>query len=128
MSLALWRISVAHEFQDIKDQLATFGHDIEEPMLRALISYAQHANEQHLFLLAIGTSLVGVIRYTEAFGLWTVKRWAEIVALAGSLIYIPIEVVSLSKEFSLIVLLILITNVAISAYLGWTVTYRQKRA
>lgn len=124
VSLALWRIAIAGELQDVKDKLQTLSQRLDEPLINVIVSYLLQANDQHLFLLAMLITMLSVIRFTEAIGLWSLKKWAEILALISSLLYIPFELVSLFKGFSPMVMMILVINIVVTWYLFRTLRKR----
>jgi len=128
VSIAIWRIAFAGEFQNLKNQLHTIGQGFDEPLIKTVLSHLLQANDQHLILVASAITLLSGIRFAEAIGLWSVKRWAEIIALLGSLLYIPFEIISLLKGFSLLVLTILIANILITIYLFRALRNRETRA
>lgn len=117
VSGVLWHIVITGELQDVKDQLQDLSQRLNEPVFNAVMNYINQTSEQQLIFLALLVSTLSIIRFTEAAGLWSVKRWAEILALLGSLIYIPLEVMALLNEASLVVSVILIANLLITAYL-----------
>jgi uncharacterized membrane protein (DUF2068 family) len=124
VSLALWRIAIAGELQDVKDKLQTLSQRLDEPLINVIVSYLLQANDQHLFLLAMLITMLSAIRFAEAIGLWSLKKWAEILALISSLLYIPFELISLFKGFSLTVMTILILNIFVTGYLFRTLRTR----
>ncbi len=117
VSLALWRIAISGELQDVKDRLLSLSQRLDEPLINVIMDYFLQVNDQHLFLLASAVSMLAVMRFAEAIGLWSIKRWAEIFTLLSSLIYIPFELILLLKGFSIMVTAILVANILITAYL-----------
>lgn len=117
MSIAIWKIALTGDLQNIKDQLQALGKRIDEPIFDQIIGYAVQANDQHLILLATLATMLSAIRFAEAAGLWRIKRWAEIISLLTSLIYIPFEIISLIRDISTTVAVILFINILIAGYL-----------
>jgi len=54
--------------------------------------------DQHRLAFAILVSLYILIRYAEAYGLWKGRNWARWLALAGVTIYLPFEILEISKH------------------------------
>ena len=77
------------------------------------LTYAEGVTDARvwgIFLLGIAYSLV---RFTEAYGLWHERPWAEwFGTLAGS-IYIPFELYELSLGISLIKMTVLLINILV---------------
>ena len=84
---------------------------------RVFIDAATNVTDTRLWLLA-GFALVYVgVRWTEAYGLWFAKRWAEWLAVVSGGIYVPAEAVEIVQGFTWTKILLLIVNVCIVAYL-----------
>ena len=92
------------------------------------LKYAEEINDSRIwavFLAGIGYALV---RFTEAFGLWHERPWAEwFGALAGA-IYIPFEIYELSLGVSLIKVAILIINVLVILVIAVNIQRRLAKA
>jgi uncharacterized membrane protein (DUF2068 family) len=74
-----------------------------------------------LRLLSVGSFLYAALFYTEGFGLFFDKRWAEYLTIVTTAGLIPFEVFELLRHVTAIKLEVLIANVAIVAYLVWRV-------
>jgi uncharacterized membrane protein (DUF2068 family) len=126
ISISLWEIVLAEEFQDIKVQLQTLSQNLDEPVINIIVGYLLQANDQHLVLLALFFTLLSAVRFTEAIGLWTIKKWAEVITLLSSLIYIPFELIALFEELNIVISTILMINIFISTYLFLALRRRNK--
>jgi uncharacterized membrane protein (DUF2068 family) len=78
-------------------------------------------DERTLRLLSVGSFLYAALFYTEGFGLFFDKRWAEYLTIVTTAGLIPFEVFELHRHVTAIKLEVLIANVAIVAYLVWRV-------
>ncbi len=58
-----------------------------------------------------------IVRFTEAYGLWFLKGWAEWFAIISGALYIPFEIYELAKKPTFTRAAILVFNVAIVVYL-----------
>ncbi|HZZ92197.1 MAG TPA: DUF2127 domain-containing protein [Usitatibacter sp.] len=66
--------------------------------------------------LALGAAVYALIRFTEAYGLWRQRTWAEWFAAASGAIYIPFELRHLIlHHHRVLTAIILVANVAIVA-------------
>jgi uncharacterized membrane protein (DUF2068 family) len=78
-------------------------------------------DERTLRLLSVGSFLYAALFYTEGFGLFFDKRWAEYLTIVTTAGLIPFEVFELHRHVTAIKLEVLIANVGIVAYLVWRV-------
>lgn len=82
------------------------------------IHAASKLTDARLWMLA-GLSLVyAVCRGAEGYGLWWERRWAEWLAVASGLIYLPIELYELAHGASWIKVGAVIVNIVIVTYMG----------
>ncbi len=65
------------------------------------------------------------LSFAEAFGLWFDRRWAVWLGAASGAIYVPVELYELWQKPGAIKAATLALNVAVVAYLIWTL--RQDR-
>ena len=66
------------------------------------------------------------MRFGEAYGLWRERLWAEWLAIVSGGIYLPIEVWELLKGITWPRVVLFAVNLAIVAYLGWTLARRRR--
>jgi len=71
-----------------------------------------------LRLLALGAFVYSALRFIEAGGLWHERRWAEWLAVATGLFYVPFEAMALARGPELEPLLALVLNVGVVLYMG----------
>jgi len=80
---------------------------------RIFIDAASEINDGNLKLLALMAFGYACVRFTEAYGLWQDKVWAEwFGALSGS-IYVPFELYELTKGMSTLKVVTLLINLLI---------------
>jgi uncharacterized membrane protein (DUF2068 family) len=84
---------------------------------RIFLDAAAHVTDTQLWLLALSAILYAIVRFTEAFGLWHRKRWAEWFGALSGGIYIPFELFEVAHRLSWVRLTVLGVNTAIVAYL-----------
>lgn len=118
---------IHHDFQRIAEELVRHLHlNPASQYPRIFIDAASEINDGNLKLLALMAFGYASVRFTEAYGLWLEKLWAEwFGALSGS-IYIPFELYELSKGVNSLKLATLMINVLIVGYLAKTLWHRQK--
>jgi uncharacterized membrane protein (DUF2068 family) len=96
---------------------------------RILLQAAQHTDNSHIVLLAVGALVYTAVRTAEAYGLWFERAWAEVLAAASTGLYIPFELYELFSRPTWIGVAILIINVAVVwIMLTALATRRRKRA
>jgi uncharacterized membrane protein (DUF2068 family) len=87
---------------------------------RVFIEAADKATEARLWLLAGAAFLGAVFEFVEAYGLWRERRWAGWFAAVTGALYLPLEVVALSRSIRCVKLVILLLNLGIVAFMTWT--------
>jgi uncharacterized membrane protein (DUF2068 family) len=91
---------------------------------RIFLDAAAHITDTQLWLLAFSALLYVVVRFIEAFGLWHRKLWAQWFGVLSGGIYIPVELFEVVHRLSWARLTVLSANLAIVAYLGYSLTIR----
>ena len=79
-------------------------------------------DERTLRLLSVGSFIYAALFYTEGFGLFFDKRWAEYLTIVTTAGLIPFELFEIHWHVTPIRVEVLVANVAIVAYLIWRVT------
>ena len=72
----------------------------------------------HLRLIALGSLAYSGMRFTEAFGLWHERTWAEWFGVVSGLVYVPFDVVELARRPGIPSSLMLAVNLLIVGYLA----------
>lgn len=108
-------LSLVHQdVQRIAEELVAHLHlNPASHYPRIFIDAASEINDGNLKLLALMAFGYACVRFTEAYGLWQDKVWAEwFGALSGS-IYVPFELYELAKGMSTLKVITLLINVVI---------------
>ena len=77
------------------------------------LRFADHFGDSRICMLAAGAAGYAALHIVEAYGLFKERAWAEILAAGGASIYIPFELLELSRFPSLAVSGVLAINIAI---------------
>jgi uncharacterized membrane protein (DUF2068 family) len=85
------------------------------PMI--FIEAAARVTDAQLWAYAFAALLYSVVRFAEAFGLWTKRRWAEWFGLVSGGMYIPIELYEVMQKPNWPRVTVLIVNTGVVAYL-----------
>ncbi|MEP7101492.1 MAG: DUF2127 domain-containing protein [Burkholderiales bacterium] len=105
----------------IAESLVTRLHiDPENHFAGIFLNAAAHLTDARLWGLAALAVAYSALRWTEACGLWFNRRWAEWLGAVSGAIYVPIEVYELWEKPGAIKVATLALNVAVVAYLIWT--------
>jgi len=83
------------------------------------IDAASRATDARLWMLAWLAFCYAVVRLIEAYGLWRARRWAQWFAAISGGIYLPIEVIELSRGITWVKVFMLFVNLGIVAYMTY---------
>ena len=67
---------------------------------RIFVDAADHLQNSHLLLLALGAACYSALRLVEAYGLFRRAAWAEVLAALSGAIYVPFEVANLMRRLT----------------------------
>lgn len=105
----------------IAESLVTRLHlDPELHFAGIFLNAAAHLTDARLWGLAALAVAYSALRWVEAYGLWLNRRWAAWLGAASGAIYVPIEIYELWAKPGTIRAAVLVFNVAVVAYLVWT--------
>jgi uncharacterized membrane protein (DUF2068 family) len=115
--LALVHRNVRH----VAESLVTRLHiDPEAHFAGIFLHAASELTDARLWGLAALALAYTALRWVEAYGLWFGHRWAEWLGAASGALYVPIEVYELWERPGAIKVATLGLNLAVVAYLVWT--------
>jgi uncharacterized membrane protein (DUF2068 family) len=84
---------------------------------RSILHAASHVTDAQLWGLAAVAIVYAAVRFTESWGLWHRRVWAEWFALLSGAIYLPWEVVKLIERPNAIHATLFLANAAIVLYM-----------
>lgn len=79
----------------------------------AFIDAAAALTDKRLWFIASFGCLYAAFRFTEAYGLWKARTWAEWLAVVSGMIYLPVEAFELWQKFTWIRVTALTVNLAV---------------
>ncbi len=85
---------------------------------KIFLDAASAASGLQVWMLALLAFCYALLRFTEAYGLWRARRWAEWVAVASGGIYLPFEIYELTLRVSWMKGFTLTANLAIVVYMA----------
>lgn len=82
-----------------------------------LISMADRITPEKVEIAAVIAFLYALIRFTEGYGLWNAKTWAEYFAMISGAAYLPFELWTFLRHPSWFHAVIILINVAVVLYI-----------
>jgi uncharacterized membrane protein (DUF2068 family) len=97
---------------------------------RIFLDLSERVDDTQLWGMAMAAAMYSVVRMVEAVGLWLRKAWAEWFAVLTGGIYIPIEILEVSRRASWPRVTVLAVNLGVVSYLLYVLIRngRQKAA
>lgn len=122
-------LSLLHrDVQELAMELVTRLHiDPDRHYPGLFIDAASRMTNARLWLFAVMAAAYSLLRWFEAYGLWTNKRWAAWLGVASGAIYVPPEVLELVHQPDAAKWMILLVNLLLVAYLAWTLVTGSKQ-
>jgi len=77
----------------------------------------EDTSNAQLWLIGALVLAYAAVRFTEAYGLWRERRWAEWLAALSGAIYVPVEIYELTRGVTWIKLAALVLNLAVVAFM-----------
>lgn len=109
------------DVRQVAESMVTRLHiDPEQHFAGIFLNAAARVTDARLWALAALALLYTALRWTEAWGLWFNRRWAAWLGAASGAIYVPAEVYELWHKPGAIKVATLVFNLALVAYLVWT--------
>jgi uncharacterized membrane protein (DUF2068 family) len=103
---------------DIADGLLRLLHiSPDHHFAQVFLDWADSLTETKVWAVAgvaVGYSL---LRFTESYGLWFARAWAEWIALISGTLYLPFEIYKVIHSQSLFHISVLIVNLAVVLYM-----------
>jgi uncharacterized membrane protein (DUF2068 family) len=125
---ALSILHLSHNVQSLAEQWVTHFHlNPASRYPRIFLDLTAQLTNQHLWWLAAFAVIYAAARFVEAFGLWHERTWAEWFAALSSGIYLPIEIVELTKGINSWRVGTFLINLLITGFMVYSL-HQQKRA
>lgn len=120
---------IHHDLQRVAERLVVHAHlNPASAYPRIFLDLAKQLTDGRLLLLAAGAIAYALVRFIEAYGLWHARPWAKWFAALSGGIYIPFELFELYEHVSWISLGSLLLNVAIVAFMLYSVRHPEDAA
>lgn len=95
-------------------------------VIDTLLSFLLRVDHRTLELFSLGTFLYAALFFTEGFGLYYDKRWAEYLTIVTTAGLVPFEVYELTRRATAPKVAVLVVNVMIVVYLVWRLGWREE--
>lgn len=97
--------------------LALFHINSDRRSAQWFLNFADSVTDARLWAAARIAFAYAVLRFTEAYGLWRERTWAEWVAFVSGTLLLPLEVRELVRGFTLLRIGLFLGNLAIVLYI-----------
>jgi uncharacterized membrane protein (DUF2068 family) len=117
LGLGLLRL-VHKNLDEFAENLIRFLHVSPAGHLSNLfVTAAERFRDKNVWVLVSAAVIYALVRFTEAFGLWHDREWAEWFALLTGAMYLPLEVFSIMKHSHPVKWMVFIMNLLIVFYM-----------
>ena len=96
------------------------GWNIDSSWLVKTIREVLGLDESTLVWIAIALFAYAGLQYGEAYGLWTIRRWGEYLAVVATSVFLPLEIYEIAHSVSVLKVLALTVNIAAVIWLLWS--------
>lgn len=111
---------VHHNLQEFAEHLVRLSHlNPARHYPRIFIEAATHTSSNRLRAYASLAFLYSSLRFTEAYGLWRTRAWAEWFAIVSGSTYLPFEIHEILNRPTYLRLAVLLSNLVIVAYMAY---------
>jgi uncharacterized membrane protein (DUF2068 family) len=93
--------------------------DPDRRLARVILDAASKLTDARLWTLAGTAVAYAGVRFTEAWGLWNRRTWAQWFALLSGALYLPWEVLKLAQRVNWVHAGVFVGNVIILMYMGY---------
>lgn len=97
--------------------LARFHINPDRHLAQVFLDYADRVTDAHLWAAAQIAFGYSALRFTEAYGLWRERPWAEWLAFVSGALLLPLEVRELMRGITWLRSLVFLGNLAIVLYM-----------
>jgi uncharacterized membrane protein (DUF2068 family) len=101
--------------------LALFHISTDRHSAQMFLDFADSITDARLWTAVRLAFAYGALRFTEAYGLWNERTWAEWVALVSGTLLLPLEIRALIRGLTVMRCGLLIGNVAVVAYMLYVI-------
>ncbi len=116
--LAVIVISVRNRMEEIAEELLYHLHiGFDRRLAQAVLHGASDLSDMRVWTVLAVAIAYAAVRFTEAWGLWYRRVWAEWFALLSGALYLPIEIQKVAEHQHWLPITVLSVNLAIVLYM-----------
>ena len=116
--LAVILISVRHRMEDLAAELLYHLHiAFDHRLAQAVLHGASDLSDMRVWTVLALALAYAAVRFTEAWGLWYRRVWAEWFALLSGTLYLPIEIQKVAEHHHWLPITVLAVNLTIVLYM-----------
>lgn len=104
-------------FRPVADQL---GWSLDDNKIVRGISRVFELSPTTLSWITAGVIAYGTLQVVEAYGLWTMSRWGEYLAVVATSIFLPWEIYEVTEKVTVLRVGALVINIAAVIWLLWS--------
>lgn len=101
--------------------LALFHVSTDRRSAQLFLDFADNVTDARLWAAARIAFAYSALRFTEAYGLWHSRTWAEWVALVSGALLLPLEIRELMRGLSVLRAVLLVGNLAVVLYMLYVI-------
>ncbi len=101
--------------------LALFHISTDRRSALLFLDFADNVTDARLWAAARIAFAYSALRFTEAYGLWHVRTWAEWVALISGALLLPLEIRELMRGLTLLRIALVVGNLAVVLYMLYVI-------
>jgi uncharacterized membrane protein (DUF2068 family) len=108
--------------------LALFHINTDRRSAQLFLDFADNVTDARLWAAARIAFAYAALRFTEAYGLWKARTWAEWVALVSGALLLPLEIRELMRAITLLRSVLFVGNMAVVLFMLYVIrTNRRER-
>ena len=117
--LAAGLLALLHRnVEEVAEELLVHLHiGLEHEASRVFLRMMQGMTDKRIWAIGGGAIAYSAVRFTESYGLWNRRVWAEWFALLSGALYLPWEIYSVSIHPNVLHYVIFAANLAIVLYM-----------
>ena len=110
--------------------LALFHINTDRRVAQQFLDFADNVTDARLWAAAQIAFAYAALRFTEAYGLWKCRTWAEWVAFVSGFLLLPLEVRELIRGLTLLRVALFVGNLVVIFFLLYVIrsNRRERRA
>lgn len=109
---------IHHDLQKLGEHLVVYL-GLHERYSEIFMKIISGLHDRDIVLLACLAFAYSALRFTEAYGLWRERTWAQWLAIFSGALYLPVEFYGLYQHLTTLKALVTAFNIVLIVYLIW---------